>query len=99
MEKSDAQKQTMIDKGKEMLAEAKVRDVVYWKSTTKALFCQIIEYYDICNLSFLGVGWVDSRVNDKDSHLRDITTGAGFQSQGWSDGKGATERRIETWLE
>ena len=29
MEKSDAQKQTMIDKGKEMLAEAKVGDVVY----------------------------------------------------------------------
>ena len=29
VEKSDAQKQTMIDKGKEMLAEAKVRDVVY----------------------------------------------------------------------
>ena len=28
VEKSDAQKQTMIDKGKEMLAEAKVRDVV-----------------------------------------------------------------------
>ena len=47
MEKSDAQKQTMIDKGKEMLAEAKVSDVVYWKSTTKPLFCRIIEYYDI----------------------------------------------------
>ena len=40
----------------------------YWKNTNKALFCRVIEYHDICNLSFLGVGWVDSRVNDKDPH-------------------------------